>query len=83
MTISAILVTNAFVIGFMKNTNSSPILENTPTNTVFNLEASFTNEGQNLMIMKFDLVNKVEIIELDSLITIDSLTQNTWMFVES
>ncbi len=82
MTITAILVVNAFVIGFMKNTNSSPILENTPTNTVFNLEASFTNEGQNLMIMKFDLVNKVEIIELDSLSTIDSLTQNTWMFIE-
>ena len=82
MTITAVLVINAFVIGFMKNTNSSPILENTPTNTVFNLEASFTNEGQNLMIMKFDLVNKVEIIELDSLSTIDSLTQNTWMFIE-
>jgi len=82
LTITAILVVNAFVIGFMKNTNSSPILENTPTNTVFNLEASFTNEGQNLMIMKFDLVNKVEIIELDSLSTIDSLTQNTWMFIE-
>ena len=82
MTITAILVINAFVIGFMKNTNSSPILENTPTNTVFNLEASFTNEGQNLMIMKFDIVNKVEIIELDSLSTIDSLTQNTWMFIE-
>ena len=82
MTITAILVINAFVIGFMKNTNSSPILENTPTNTVFNLEASFTNEGQNLMIMKFDLINKVEIIELDSLSTIDSLTQNTWMFIE-
>ena len=82
MTITAILIINAFVIGFMKNTNSSPILENTPTNTVFNLEASFTNEGQNLMIMKFDLVNKVEIIELDSLSTIDSLTQNTWMFIE-
>ena len=82
MTITAILVTNAFVIGFMKNTNSSPILENTPTNTVFNLEASFTNEVQNLMIMKFDLMNKIEIIELDSLGTIDSLTQNTWMFIE-
>ena len=82
MTITAIQVINAFVIGFMKNINSSPILENTPTNTVFNLEASFTNEGQNLMIMKFDLVNKVEIIELDSLSTIDSLTQNTWMFIE-
>ena len=82
MTITAILVINAFIIGFMKNTNSSPILENTPTNTVFNLEASFTNEGQNLMIMKFDLVNKVEIIELDSLSTIDSLTLNTWMFIE-
>ena len=82
MTFTTVLVINAFVIGFMKNTNSSPILENTPTNTVFNLEASFTNEGQNLMIMKFDLVNKVEIIELDSLSTIDSLTQNTWMFIE-
>ena len=82
MTITATLVTNAFVIGFMKNTNSNPILENTPTNTVFNLEASFTNKGQNLMIMKFDLVNKVEIIELDSLSTIYSLTQNTWMFIE-
>ena len=82
MTITAILVINAFVIGFMKNTNSSPILENTPTNTVFNLEASFTNEGQNLMIMKFDLMNKVEIIELDSLGTIDSQTLNTWMFIE-
>ena len=82
MTITAILVINAFVIGFMKNTNSSPILENTSTNTVFNLEASFRNEGQNLMIMKFDLMNKVEIIELDSLSTIDSQTLNTWMFIE-
>ena len=47
MIITAVLVIGAFVIGFMKNTNSSPLLENTPTNTVFNLEASFTNEGQN------------------------------------
>ena len=34
MIITAILVIGAFVIGFMKNTNSSPMLENTPTNTV-------------------------------------------------
>ena len=30
MIITAVLVIGAFVIGFMKNTNSSPLLENTP-----------------------------------------------------
>ena len=69
MIISAILVIGAFVIGFMKNTNSSPMLENTPTNTVLNVEASSTNEEQNLMMMEFDLDNEVEVIEIDSLIT--------------
>ena len=52
MIISAFLVIGAFIIGFMKNTNSSPMLENTPTNTVLNVEASSTNEEQNLMMME-------------------------------
>ncbi|MGB2279499.1 MAG: hypothetical protein ACPH16_05865, partial [Flavobacteriales bacterium] len=69
MIITAVLVIGAFVIGFMKNTNSSPMLENTPTNTVLNVEASSTNEEQNLMMMEFDLENEVEVIEIDSLIT--------------
>ena len=81
MIISAILVIGAFVIGFMKNTNSSPMLENTPTNTVLNVEASSTNEEQNLMIMEFDLENEVEVIERDSLIT-DSIPQDTVMVIE-
>ena len=69
MIITAVLVIGAFVISFMKNTNSSPMLENTPTNTVLNVEASSTNEEQNLMMMEFDLDNEVEVIEIDSLIT--------------
>ena len=69
MIITAVLVIGAFVIGFMKNTNSSPMLENTPTNTILNVEASSTNEEQNLMMMEFDLENEVEVIEIDSLIT--------------
>ena len=81
MIISAFLVIGAFVIGFMKNTNSSPILENTPTNTVLNVEASSTNEEQNLMMMEFDLENEVEVIEIDSLIT-DSIPQDTVMVIE-
>lgn len=79
--ITAVLVIGAFVIGFMKNTNSSPILENTPTNTVLNVEASSTNEEQNLMMMKFDLENEVEVMEIDSLTT-DSIPQDTAMVVE-
>lgn len=69
MIITAVLVIGAFVIGFMKNTNSSPMLENTPTNTILNVESSSTNEEQNLMIMEFDLENEIEVIEIDSLIT--------------
>ena len=81
MIITAVLVIGAFVIGFMKNTNSSPMLENTPTNTVLNVEASSTNEEQNLMMMEFDLENEVEVIEIDSLIT-DSIPQDTVMLIE-
>ena len=81
MIITAVLVLGAFVIGFMKNTNSSPMLENTPTNTILNVEASSTNEEQNLMMMKFDLENEVEVIEIDSLIT-DSMPQDTVMVIE-
>ena len=51
MIITAVLVIGAFVIGFMKNTNSSPLLENTPKNTLLNIEASSTNEEQNLMMI--------------------------------
>ena len=81
MIITAVLVIGAFVIGFMKNTNSSPMLENTPTNTILNVEASSTNEEQNLMMMKFDLENEVEVIEIDSLNT-DSIPQDTVMVIE-
>ena len=81
MIITAVLVIGAFVIGFMKNTNSSPMLENTPTNTILNVESSSTNEEQNLMIMEFDLENEVEVIEIDSLIT-DSMPQDTVMVIE-
>lgn len=81
MIITAVLVIGAFVVGFMKNTNSSPMLENTPTNTVLNVEASSTNEEQNLMMMEFDLKNEVEVIEIDSLIT-DSIPQDTVMVIE-
>lgn len=81
MIITAVLVIGAFVIGFMKNTNSSPMLENTPTNTVLNVEASSTNEEQNLMMMEFDLENEVEVIEIDSLIT-DSIPQDTVIVIE-
>lgn len=81
MIITAVLVIGAFVIGFMKNTNSSPMLENTPTNTVLNVESSSTNEEQNLMMMEFDLENEVEVIEIDSLIT-DSIPQDTLIVIE-
>jgi hypothetical protein len=81
MIITAVLVIGAFAIGFMKNTNSSPMLENTPTNTVLNVESSSTNEEQNLMMMEFDLENEVEVIEIDSLIT-DSMPQDTVMVIE-
>ena len=81
MIITAFLVIGAFVIGFMKNTNSSPLLENTPKNTLLNVEASSTNEEQNLMMIKFNLDNEVELIEISSLIT-DSIPQDTDISVE-
>lgn len=81
MIITATLVIGAFIIGFMKNTNSSPMLENTSTNTILNVKASSTNKEQNLMMMKFDLENEVEIIKIDSLIT-DSIPQDTAMVIE-
>ena len=81
MIITAVLVIGAFVIGFMKNTNSSPLLENTPKNTLLNVEASSTNEEQNLMMIKFNLDNEVELIEISSLIT-DSIQQDTDISVE-
>ena len=81
MIITAVLVIGAFIIGFMKNTNSSPMLENTPTNTALNLEASLTNEEQNLMIIKFDVEREVEVIEMNSLIT-DSIPQDNAMVIE-
>ena len=81
MIITAVLVIGAFVIGFMKNTNSIPLLENTPKNTLLNIEASSTNEEQNLMMMKFNLDNEVELIETSSLIT-DSIPQDTDISVE-
>tara|TARA_B100001057_G_scaffold496743_1_gene599002 strand:+ start:955 stop:1218 length:264 start_codon:yes stop_codon:yes gene_type:complete len=81
MIITAILVIGAFVISFMKNTNSSPVLENTPTNTVLNVEASSTNEEQNLMIMEFELENEDEVIEIDSLIS-DSITLETTLITK-
>ena len=57
------------------------MLENSPTITVLNVEASSTNEEQNLMMMEFDLENEVEVIEIDSLIT-DSIPQDTVMVIE-
>ena len=81
MIITAVLVIGAFVIGFMKNTNSSPLLENTPKNTLLNVEASSTNEEQNLMMIKFNLDKEVELIEISSLIT-DSIPQDTDISVE-
>ncbi|MAZ54576.1 MAG: hypothetical protein CMP55_02075 [Flavobacteriales bacterium] len=81
MIITAVLVIGAFVIGFMKNTNSSPLLENTPTNTLLNVEASSTNEEQNLMMIKYNLDNEVELIEVSSLIT-DSIPLDTEISIE-
>ena len=81
MIITAFLVIGAIVIGFMKNTNSSPMLQITPTNTVLNVEASSTNEEQNLMMMEFNLENEVEVIEIDSLIT-DFIPQDTVMVID-
>lgn len=78
--ITAVLVLAAFVIGFLNNTNSSQNLENTPTNLTVNVDASSTNEEQNLIMMKFK-EEEIEIEEIDTLST-DSIPQDTLMIIE-
>ena len=70
--IVALLVCAAFVVGFLNTTNSSPKLENSSTNSLLNIDASTTNEEQNLKIIKFDLETKTDSFEMDSIIS-DSL----------
>jgi hypothetical protein len=80
--ISAILVIGAFVIGFLNNTNTSPDLSNSPTNTTVNIESSATNEEQNLMVIKFDLEESEEMeMSVDSLV-VDSISQDTLLNIE-
>ena len=71
----AFLVIASFCIGFIMNTNSSPDLENTPTNNIINIETSSINEEQNLM-MKYELDDDVILLEIDSLIS-DSIPQDS------
>lgn len=78
--ITAVLVLAAFVIGFLNNTNSSPNLENTPKNSTVNVDASSTNEEQNLIMMKLK-EEEIEIEEIDTLST-DSIPQDTLMIIE-
>ncbi|MDG1917094.1 MAG: hypothetical protein P8I29_04670 [Flavobacteriales bacterium] len=80
--ITAILVIGAFVIGFLNNTNTSPDLSNSPTNTTINIESSATNEEQNLMVIKFDLEESEEMeMSVDSLV-VDSISQDTLLNIE-
>jgi hypothetical protein len=80
--ITAVLVIGAFVIGFINNTNTSPELNNSPTNNNINIESSSTNEEQNLMVIKFDLEQSEEMeMSLDSLVT-DSISQDTLVIIE-
>jgi hypothetical protein len=80
--ITAILVIGAFVIGFLNNTNTSPDLSNSPTNTTVNIESSATNEEQNLMVIKFDLEESEEMeMSVDSLV-VDSISQDTLLNIE-
>jgi hypothetical protein len=80
--ITAILVIGAFVIGFLNNTNTSPDLSNSPTNTTINIESSSTNEEQNLMVIKFDLEESEEMeMSVDSLV-VDSISQDTLLNIE-
>ena len=80
--ITAILVIGAFVIGFLNNTNTSPDLNNSPTNTTINIESSATNEEQNLMVIKFDLEESEEMeMSVDSLV-VDSISQDTLLNIE-
>ena len=78
--ITAILTILAFIFGFLNNTNSSPKLEHSPTNSTLDVIGSSTNEEQNLGMIAFDL-EKVENIETDSLVT-DSIPQDTKMVIE-
>lgn len=77
--ITAILVIAAFTFGFLNNTNSSPKLDNTPTNSTLNVDGSSTNEEQSLMMMKFNL-EKNEVMEIDSLST-DSIVQDSTQII--
>ena len=74
----------AFVIGFMKNTNSSPMNKKIHQQIPYSVfEASSTNEEQSLMMMR-DLILGMKlklIIEIDSLST-DSIPQDTGMVSE-
>jgi hypothetical protein len=80
--ITAVLVIGAFVIGFINNTNTSPELNNSPTNNNINIESSSTNEEQNLMVIKFDLEQSEEMeMSLGSLVT-DSISQDTLVIIE-
>tara|TARA_B100001063_G_C16765514_1_gene558397 strand:+ start:521 stop:784 length:264 start_codon:yes stop_codon:yes gene_type:complete len=80
--ITAILVIGAFVIGFLNNTNTSPDLSNSPTNTTVNIESSATNEEQNQMVIKFDLEESEEMeMSVDSLV-VDSISQDTLLNIE-
>lgn len=80
--ITAILVIGAFVIGFLNNTNTSPDLSNSPTNTTINIESSATNEEQNIMVIKFDLEESEEMeMSVDSLV-VDSISQDTLLNIE-
>ncbi|MAD50756.1 MAG: hypothetical protein CMC95_05615 [Flavobacteriales bacterium] len=80
--ITAILVIGAFVIGFLNNTNTSPDLSNSPTNTTINIESSATNEEQNLIVIKFDLEESEEMeMSVDSLV-VDSISQDTLLNIE-
>ena len=80
--ITATLVIGAFVIGFLNNTNTSPDLSNSPTNTTINIESSATNEEQNLMVIKFDLEESEEMeMSVDSLV-VDSISQDTLLNIE-
>ena len=80
--ITAILVIGAFVIGFLNNTNTSPDLSNSPTNTTINIESSATNEEQNLMVIKFDLEESEEMeMSVDSLV-VDSISQDPVLNIE-
>ena len=58
MIITFVLVIGTFVIGFMKNTNSSPNkVENIATINMLNLDYSSTFKEYNLIMMTFNHKN--------------------------